>query len=279
MHELTVNRRLGCARPRLGVLVAVLLGTVAMLPASARADDLIVPHASQPHEVEVHPAPSAPPSAAPAPSTSGTPSPALTPSSDDGSGSEEFSDSDYDLPGSQYPSGKFGQPFPNGLSPYWACADDIGCLRDWFYYLTDREATVYYKDQEAAQELRDILADIKDMIRAESGIPDYAPVEAAWDGLPIPGQDQGADAGSQSGDASPIIGTVEVIFGDPTYLDGTAVYPKAPVDLGTWDLSGLISVADMVSGHWLVDAFNQIINGSTTCAKDRPDDEVAPCPN
>jgi hypothetical protein len=72
--------------------------------------------------------------------------------------------------------------------------------------------------------------------------------------------------------------TVEVIFGSVTFLDGTPV-DGSPVDLGTWDLSGLADVADMVSGHWLVDAINQIINGSTTCPKDSPDDEVALCTN
>src|SRR4051795_6376516 len=98
------------AKGWIGTLAAAVLAVGAVLPASASAGDLIVPHASKPHEVEVHsvtstPAPAPPPTVAPAPS----PPPAA--SSGDEAEPEE--------PGSEVPPGRGGTPRPTGPG-YWS---------------------------------------------------------------------------------------------------------------------------------------------------------------
>jgi hypothetical protein len=122
---------------------------------------------------------------------------------------------------------------------------------------------LYNGDPEDATELKEILSQVKTMISETEG--------QETDGQAATADPLDSGDGSGSGDSVPT-GTVEVLFGPVVPDDG-------PVDLGTWDFSGLASFIDMMSAATFVPVINQIFNGAKTCPKKSTDDEVPVCPS
>lgn len=227
----------------------------AALPASAGAANLVVPKPVGTHSVEVHPvqsnpapAPSAPAPTAPAPQSVGaaptpsasppsTPPPSPPPSANAPKAPPEEDQPGYGIdadPGAHVPS------YPANLPPQdsAACNQDVSCLQTWHDWYFSRIQTVQDEDPQAADELRELKAEVDDRIRAVGGVPgkgDADPSDGPGDGghsVGIVDSGQGQSPGSPESGSSPTevaLGAIAgAIAGEESSVEG--------IDLGTFDL-------------------------------------------
>lgn len=235
--------RRSITRTGFGVLAGAATVVAAALPASAQAGNVIVPHASGPHKVEVHAVPPAPaPASAPAPSpppptpSASAPSPAspANPVSSPSPGSGQPADPEDDLPGSDVPPGENDPTYPEQLPSPFGTGCDMDCLQHWHDWYFSRVQTVQGEDAEAAEILRQELAAVNDQIRNGGGVPGAG----ATDGPPDePGPS------SQGGDSGPATS-------GPPQSSGPSQTPEAPAAVGGPQSGGSIEtiVVDAISG-------------------------------
>lgn len=238
------------------LMAALALIVAAMLPAGAGAT-LIEPHGST-HSVNTHaatspPSPSPAPTPAPAPQASSqtvppslppAPSQASSPSSGHRLGARPPQESDF--PGPSIPGGESDPPFPEGLPTHSDPDCDLDCKQEWYEWFDARATAAWVESQaggtkeekDAAHELRQETNQIETEIKQEGGTP------GEWSDPPEPVITSEAPSASQSSPSydgastSPTEAVIDAI---------TGVGPLATDDLGSFDLSGVANVADLVS--------------------------------
>lgn len=279
----------------IATLAACAAVAAAALPASAGAANLVVPKPVGTHAVEVHPvqsnpapAPSAPAPTAPAPQSVGTaPTPsASTPSAappsppPPTSGNAPKAPPEEDQPGYGIDAdpGVHAPPYPANLPPQdsAACNQNVNCLQTWHDWYFSRIQTVQDEDPQAADELRELKAEVDDRIRAVGGVPGKtdSPPDGPGDGghsVGIVDSGQGQSPDSSQSPADVALGAIAgAIAGAEPSVEG--------VDLGTWDIGPAIDAIGLVTfagptitiGNWL-------LSGPDACSKEELEGKVPVC--
>lgn len=168
-----------------GRLACLVTGAVLAAASPAAGAELIVPHASAPHSVQLHVA-SAP---APAASSSGpvqgsAPAPSASSSAPVASSGVTASD----FPGSEFPSQPGDKAFPKNQADPWGSGCGVNCGIHWSDWMRNRIQTLRAAGHsDDADELQDMLDVVSQQIRNDGGrVGAPATDEPTWEDGPAP---------------------------------------------------------------------------------------------